>query len=366
MAKKQQGIEQVVERIVSKVLDAHLPQLRDDLVREVLAEAGSQLASGERGSAQGDASERLLKAISTIHAATTQRDVLRTLLDNALSYCGRIALFVVKGGSAIGWQARSFDNNDAVKDFQLDASAGAVSRALEARAAVAAKASEMGKKFTSEFGAPDPDQCVVLPLLLKEKVAALIYADGRGGSHLDKPALELLVVSTGTWLEVSAQRKAAPKEGSAEAAPGPEKVPVARAAAAHAAPAFSDPFVAHAPIHGQTSSAAPTAAVEADHAGSPAVDSATLSPDADIHKKAQRFARLLVDEIKLYNQAKLVEGRENKDLYDRLKEDIDKSRASYLKRFGNTPAASGDYFNAEVIRSLAEDDVSLLGTNFKR
>ena len=46
---------------------------------------------------------------------------------------------------------------------------------------------------------------------------------------------------------------------------------------------------------------------------------AGLSPeDADIHRKAQRFARLLVDEIKLYNQAKVAEGRRNKDLYDRL------------------------------------------------
>ena len=94
---------------------------------------------------------------------------------------------------------------------------------------------------------------------------------------------------------------------------------------------------------------------------------AGMSPEqADSHRKAQRFARLLVDEIKLYNQAKLTEGRKNKDLYDRLQEDIDKSRASYQKRYGSTAAASGDYFNNEVIRSLAEDDVSLLGPKFKR
>ena len=42
--------------------------------------------------------------------------------------------------------------------------------------------------------------------------------------------------------------------------------------------------------------------------------------------KAQRFARLLLDEIKLYNQVKVTEGRKNRDLYDRLKEDLDKSR----------------------------------------
>jgi hypothetical protein len=94
---------------------------------------------------------------------------------------------------------------------------------------------------------------------------------------------------------------------------------------------------------------------------------AGMSPEeADAHRKAQRFARLLVDEIKLYNQAKVAEGRRHKDLYDRLKEDIDKSRGTFQKRYGNTAAASGDYFQNELLRSLAEDDISIMGSNFRR
>jgi hypothetical protein len=73
-----------------------------------------------------------------------------------------------------------------------------------------------------------------------------------------------------------------------------------------------------------------------------------------------------MDEIKLYNQAKVAEGRKHKDLYDRLREDIEKSRTTYQKRYGNTVAGSADYFNQELIRSLAEDDVSNLGSNFRR
>ena len=73
-----------------------------------------------------------------------------------------------------------------------------------------------------------------------------------------------------------------------------------------------------------------------------------------------------MDEIKLYNQAKVAEGRRNKDLYDRLKEDIDKSRGTFQKRYGNTVAVSGDYFQNELVRSLAEDDISIMGTNFRR
>jgi len=91
--------------------------------------------------------------------------------------------------------------------------------------------------------------------------------------------------------------------------------------------------------------------VASAHAASAAAPAAATDPlaglspeDADTHRKAQRFARLLVDEIKLYNQAKVAEGRRNKDLYDRLKEDIDKSRGTFQKRYGNTVAASAEYF----------------------
>jgi len=93
---------------------------------------------------------------------------------------------------------------------------------------------------------------------------------------------------------------------------------------------------------------------------------ASISPeDQDVHRKAQRFARLLIDEIKLYNQAKVAEGRKNRDLYDRLKETIEKSRATYQKRYGKTVAASGNYLQNEIIRSLAEDDPSIMGANFR-
>ena len=242
----------------------------------------------------------------------------------------------------------------------------------------------------AQFGAPADDQVLVLPLLLKEKVAALVYADAgvEGGGKMDAAAVELLVLATSAWLEVASLRKQALKKKKKN----PPKPPAEKAESAppppSAAPAHSDPFAAHAPKHiapvpeagcllrrlrsssrsrwlkpSRWSSAAAAAAAPA-----PATDAfANLSPeDADVHRKAQRFARLLVDEIKLYNQVKVTEGRKNKDLYDRLKEDIEKSRATYQKRYGNTAAGGADYFSQELVRSLAEDDTSIMGANFRR
>ncbi|HZU22958.1 MAG TPA: hypothetical protein VE998_09015, partial [Terriglobales bacterium] len=93
---------------------------------------------------------------------------------------------------------------------------------------------------------------------------------------------------------------------------------------------------------------------------------APTGADAEVHKKARRFAKLLVDEIVLYNKQKVAEGRQNRDLYDRLHDDIEKSRAAYNKRFGSSAAASADYFTNELLTNLAENDPGLLGSSFSR
>src|SRR5262249_51676890 len=87
------------------------------------------------------------------------------------------------------------------------------------------------------------------------------------------------------------------------------------------------------------------------------------SQDA-IHSKAKRFAKLLVEEIKLYNGQKVEDGRAHRDLYDRLREDIEKSRASFDKRYATTQVADADYFNKELVRILADNDAALLGNGF--
>jgi hypothetical protein len=84
----------------------------------------------------------------------------------------------------------------------------------------------------------------------------------------------------------------------------------------------------------------------------------------EFHKKARRFAKLLIDEIVLYNRAKVEEGRSRRDLYDRLKDDIDKSRATYDRRYAETPIAAHDYFTQALINGLAQQNPELLGPNF--
>ncbi len=83
-----------------------------------------------------------------------------------------------------------------------------------------------------------------------------------------------------------------------------------------------------------------------------------------LHNDARRFARLLVSEIKLYNEQKVKEGRERQDLYDRLREAIDRSRDMYDKRVQPPVAAKFDYFHYELVSTLAEGEPTKLGGDY--
>ena len=451
MQMKERGwIEPVVERVVGQVLDSHATQLRTEIVRRVMEEIAAE--PGSQGSGPVCNPADLARAVSEIQLGSSQREILRALLDTSARYASRVALFVVKGGRATGWQARGFPYNEAVKDFSLDENAPAVVRAMDDSAIgdhmpASASASDLDPCFLEEFGTPASGQCTIVPLLLKDKVAALVYADSGTGAEgcVDAGALELLVLSASAWLEVNSLRKQSQKETahtSHHAVPAAE-MPWSEApqytapaqneafampehdnamAAAASAGDFSTPVssiaedvsamvadtevenselqeVENSPLQYDASveveqplepppiellpaeplptelfstellpmEPSPVHRAESDAAPGPEPEpDASISPqDLDVHRKAQRFARLLVDEIKLYNQAKVTEGRNHKDLYDRLQEPIEKSRATYQKRYGNTVAGPANYFQHEIIRSLAEDDLSMMGANFR-
>jgi len=91
-------------------------------------------------------------------------------------------------------------------------------------------------------------------------------------------------------------------------------------------------------------------------------DASQLSAeDESRHEEARRFARLLVSEIKLYNEDAVDRGRQQNDLYARLREDIDRSREMYEKRIPPEIRTVRDYFHEELVRILADGDAVALG-----
>jgi len=320
-------IKTIIEEAVAEVLDAALPKLRAEIVRRAV-EVVESLAP-----APGSSPSDLLNAASaSIHESATQAEILRHLLEGEARFAARVALFVVKGGSISGWQGIGFEDNEIIKTVSVNAGSGLAGKAIKGRSPAGGSAEEFDAGFVSSVKAPADDQCLVLPLVVKDKVAAVIYADAgvAPGGTLDASGLQALTRFAAVWLELAALRKAG---GSA----------------------------AEETLQPQSAAMAATAATAASSPVAPAA-----SDEDELHKKARRFAKLLVEEIKLYNQPRVEEGRQHKDLYDRLKVDIEKSRSTYDKRYAESAVASANYFTQELIRILADNDVSLMGAGFPR
>lgn len=89
-------------------------------------------------------------------------------------------------------------------------------------------------------------------------------------------------------------------------------------------------------------------------------DASAASGESE-HEEAQRLARLLVTEIKLYNEEAVEQGRREANVYSRLQEDIDRSRQIFEDRIDPAMRNENDYFKQALVRILAGGDPSLLG-----
>jgi hypothetical protein len=101
-------IRSTVERAASKRLNAQVEHLRREIVEEVVREIAPLLAApppADGGSAVGGSS-LLYGAIAALQDSHAQADILKSLLEGGAKFSARAALFVVRGTSLAGWQAR--------------------------------------------------------------------------------------------------------------------------------------------------------------------------------------------------------------------------------------------------------------------
>jgi hypothetical protein len=83
---------------------------------------------------------------------------------------------------------------------------------------------------------------------------------------------------------------------------------------------------------------------------------------ARMEADAKRFARLLVAEIKLYNDYKLQRGLANHNLYESLQDEIETARKQYRKQVYQANLAK--YFDETLVEVLADGDISKMGAGF--
>ena len=146
------------------------------------------------------------------------------------------------------------------------------------------------------------------------------------------------------------------------------------------APAPAPPARAHAPVEPPVRPAEPEPTIElegepeaielvdsSESAGTGAAfgeefDVNQLSPEEqELHRRANRVAKVSMQDIKMLRPEQVRLGREKKDLCIRLKEDLEKAHREYDRRFKPIMDHPVDYFYRWMVEILADGDPHLLG-----
>ncbi|MGA2434335.1 MAG: hypothetical protein ABSG25_03525 [Bryobacteraceae bacterium] len=273
-----------------------------DILSEFTARMEVEFHAGlER--AHREANEAWSRAIRALFLAGTERDWARALLDAAQPFAGRCAVFLIAGENARMAGEGNLGNEPAgvVALAQAPAFASAVS---SGDTVIALRiASELSPAAGGLLDAAPEARCCLIPIIPCERAVAILYADGK---PMETSALEAVA-----WL-------------------------------------------AGATFGGWLPGEAPSGA-----------DWSGLTPaEQALHLRAQRFARVRAAEILLERAEAVHAGRVSKKLYRTLREPIDSGREIFRREFLATLPAMPDYFHWELVRTLANDDIAVLGEDY--
>jgi hypothetical protein len=302
--------------------------------------------------------ERLVKAFRRLDEGQSLSHLLDVLAVQVAHQVARSAIFVVRGQSLQGWAFSGFNG------APLDARS--LSVPLDKLPALAEVVRQGGRSevHTAGFAAADVNPLafvslprahvgVGVPVLVGGQVAAVVYGDDGTDAEKDSQGpgvwadtLELLARHAARCLEAQTAIRAARLSSSAPPAP----------VVAQAAPSSAE----DAGTNGSAGVAAADAASAGSNAAAAAAAAEAEAEAAYAEEHARRYARLLIADIRLYNEAAVRAGREHRDLWHRLQPDIARARRSFEDRV-NDVADRERLFDEELVRTLADGDESLLG-----
>ncbi|MGH9399792.1 MAG: hypothetical protein ACRD00_05455 [Thermoanaerobaculia bacterium] len=351
-------------------------------------------------------------AARVLDEAPNQVEVLHKYLELALRHASRLVLLITRGEAVGVWKAIGFSqhggSDEAVRRIVLSVSPGSpLARVMDGEPMML----PAGNDISRQLGSGDATRAALIPMVVREKVSGALYADCVSAQEnaFDPESLGFLTYLAGLVVDRLATRKLrpAPALRAATATAPPREMPSETAMpeaeptgepglellADSTIPPKAPPPILHfddsSPGSGLRVSRADVFAAPAGPsapAGAPAAEphppapivipsSAARQPtgarrlagplapgDGDERREeARRFAKLLVSEIRLYNERAVLDGLKHGNLYERLKEDIDRSRQMYDDRIPEDVRASSNFFHEELVRILADGRAEALG-----
>jgi hypothetical protein len=266
--------------------------------------------------ARAEITDQLNQVARRLKQYGPETDWCDAVLDGSAHFAAEIALFALENGRLVLRGARGLALAPDLS-FPL-ASAAAFQNAAESKDTVIAlrTPTEVSEALMSKAG----DRAWLAPIAQGQRVVAILFACG----EVDANALELVANISAAMLERRSQD----------------------------------------PVHVQIapSPSAPANPPQTSERTLPAWG-ALPDPERALHLRAQRFARVKIAEMQLYRPEACHAGREQKNLYLYLKQDIDNAREVFRNQFMTTPTIV-DYLHLELIGTLAGSDETRLGADY--
>jgi len=333
VSSKQSIDQDLARQRLSALLDERLEELTRSL-RQIVTETAPSPDLGP-----------VVRFATHAERSTDQVAILDRLVEEAALTAQRIILFIVKGATLRGWAARGMPGSFTPKSLSWRVTPeDLLGQAIETAAAVTGDPGVRpgDGRLAAALGNDAPFAMLAAPLWVRDRVAAVLYADAAPGGTWQPNATVVMTSLAALGLEALPYRARHPRPVEAPRIVAPVETPEAPA---------PEPGAATMSIAGGEK-----------EPGRPDTESEE-EPDpeqAALHEEARRFAALLASEIVLYNEKQLEEGRRNKDLYERLKDDIDRSYRMFEQRISSKLSGATRHFKEEIVRALANGDESAI------
>jgi hypothetical protein len=281
----------------------------------------------------------LHRYIIKISIAANQLDLITNFLEGINQFCSRAALFLLREDKLVGWKGKGFSGeggeigDEEIKKIFFSLSANTLFRYVldEQKGYLGAPSPQPDDHLIySRFGGKNPYKVYALPFFVKGKPQAVIYTDVYEEKAIGKKEIEILATVGEMSLDLLPLRQKIlakvktqkyfdeAEDEEAEAAPKPPPPPE----------------------------------VEDEDQTLPSIR----------ENDPERLARVIVNDIYLYNKSKVDQVLQNgENLYDLLQNTILQSRELYLNKFTDLSP-----FERQLITTLARGNKDALkGYNFE-
>jgi hypothetical protein len=346
-------LEKAREEAVARVEElrqeeaAGLLRERDEQLAQALqerAEAEARLAE-EHASAMRQAEEERLnemirleeiqrvqlqglhKAVRRCEQAENREDVVAAVLDGVTPYVSRAVLLQLEGDMITGFHStehRAQGAEPIALELPVEQAPALHNAKQSGEPLVAMRLdSEFSHELLEQMGPAQDEKVRVFPMMSRNVVRALLLVEA-GNQPFQASAVEILTITAGHKWTVGKESAEPAQLITIQGSATPES-----------------------------------------KSKEPSQSWFQLSPqEQEIHLRAQRYARVQVAELRLYQSERVRQARKDHNIYGIFRQEIDQVRSDFKTQFVETCPSMLDYYHMELVRILANENEKVLGPDY--